>query len=374
MYRMSCLRLTVACLIGNTAEVSSKNSAQHTAVSIIGLALSFPFATFACRDPVIMWPVYASLTIIHVVSNYKLMRILRLRSLNLARSSLLIQAFYDTVNPIIVAASESRNNATLANGIPSVLSMVSETRHPHPPFSASDINQMKVALDAQRQQFEPKHIAEIEPILSLLLPAALRCPTRSLAPTGFGTTGDLGRVHIWTPPSKVLTSFSRQYCSRNHQSVTIEQQQRFSQHFADAVDRSQSSSSPYVVIRDTDLDPLFSQDSSSQRGKENDDDRALERESRHNHRSVWVCFAHSATAEDALKALFTSHAYVIRGPRLAGGSLLGDGCLSDECLSDERSTQLYALFRSMLVERHWDLNRLLLRPQSAVAYKSSPGW
>jgi Vitamin B6 photo-protection and homoeostasis len=81
---------------GNIADVLSKNGAQHTAVSLFGLAISVKFAQFANASSLRIWFLYSLLTCIHMISNYHLMKILSLRSLNKIRLNLLINKFINS--------------------------------------------------------------------------------------------------------------------------------------------------------------------------------------------------------------------------------------------------------------------------------------
>ena len=78
---------------GNMADVMAKNGAQHTCINLLGLTISVKFANFVSLSPQRMWGTYAVLTFIHVVSNMKALRVLALRSLNLARYQMLMQRF-----------------------------------------------------------------------------------------------------------------------------------------------------------------------------------------------------------------------------------------------------------------------------------------
>ena len=174
-------------LQGNIAEVNSKNGAQHTAVSLLGLFVSIPFARFACRSPVVMWSVYAVLTVIHVLSDYKAMRALRLRSINLSRGAILIQSFLlqhtststsssspsDTTNtahiPIAAAIQQSSSSSSAAAGVYKTLSLQS--------------------------------VAQSEPILSLLLPHYIRYISRPRS----DYKGKIGLKYHYTSPKTTKT-------------------------------------------------------------------------------------------------------------------------------------------------------------------------
>ncbi len=77
----------------NLAEVLAKGGAQHTAVSLAGLAVSFAFAHYANASPRRVWTAYIVLTAVHLVSNYLAMRTLALLSLNRRRLAVVLHAF-----------------------------------------------------------------------------------------------------------------------------------------------------------------------------------------------------------------------------------------------------------------------------------------
>jgi Vitamin B6 photo-protection and homoeostasis len=81
---------------GNIADVLSKNGAQHTIVSLVGLFLSIPFARFANSSRRHIWIIYSLLTSLHMYTNYKAMKILALRSINETRLRILLDLFFSS--------------------------------------------------------------------------------------------------------------------------------------------------------------------------------------------------------------------------------------------------------------------------------------
>ena len=81
---------------GNIADVLAKNGAQHTALSLFGLLISVKFAEFANSSKQRIWTLYFILTAIHMVTNYKAMTVLALRSINRIRLKLLIDTFFSS--------------------------------------------------------------------------------------------------------------------------------------------------------------------------------------------------------------------------------------------------------------------------------------
>lgn len=163
-------------LHGNIAEVNSKNGAQHTAVSLLGLLVSIPFASFASRSSRVMWTVYAVLTAVHVASNYFAMRTLRLRSINISRGRLLVAQFMEVVDSLMTTYTSDLSN--------------------------THIETLKQMLTGQKSRlFSLEHIARTEPILQLLLPR-LVSSGRALT-TGVSITDSHGSVQLWASPREV---------------------------------------------------------------------------------------------------------------------------------------------------------------------------
>ena len=249
-------------LQGNIAEVNSKNGAQHTAVSLLGLFVSIPFARFACRSPVVMWSVYAVLTVIHVLSNYKAMRALRLRSINLSRGAILIQSFLiqHTTSPTSLSTSSDPARIPITE-IQQTLS------------SSSAAAGIYKALSLQS-------VAQSEPILSLLLPHYIRYISRPRSDyrgkiglkyhytrTKFdkNTTNSNSIIYLWASPSEVYEHF---IYTRKVKPVTWD---------STFVDESALREHKYMIYIDK-----------------------VDNSIKH----IFVCFAHTCTARDQLRALF----------------------------------------------------------------------
>lgn len=78
----------------NVAEVLTKNGAQHTVMALLALAVSIPFANFADQvPPLYTWIIFGLLSMVHMISNYRAMRVLALTSLNVSRYHMLLDAF-----------------------------------------------------------------------------------------------------------------------------------------------------------------------------------------------------------------------------------------------------------------------------------------
>lgn len=123
----------------NVAEVLTKNGAQHTVLSLVGLAISIPFTTFADRlSPMYTWFIYGLLTIVHMMSNYRAMRVLALTSLNVSRYHMLLDTYIGQCGQLF-----------------------------HSDATKSLQLDVKIDVDDLLEQFRPATIAAKEPILSL---------------------------------------------------------------------------------------------------------------------------------------------------------------------------------------------------------------
>jgi len=95
---------------GNAGELASKESAQETGVTLIGMALGYLFMSLTAASMRAQWFVFLFLTGLHVAANYKAMRALHLKSLNSERFTMLAAHFCRTGNvltPAEIAARES---------------------------------------------------------------------------------------------------------------------------------------------------------------------------------------------------------------------------------------------------------------------------
>ncbi len=82
---------------GNIADVSAKENAQETAVTLAGILGGLVFAHWIA-SPAAAWPVFLFLTLLHVYANYKGVVALQLYTLNTQRTALLVQDFLATDN------------------------------------------------------------------------------------------------------------------------------------------------------------------------------------------------------------------------------------------------------------------------------------
>ena len=136
---------------GNIADVLAKNGAQHTALSLFGLAVSVKFARYANASRHRIWFLYALLTAIHMGSNYKAMRVLALTSLNEIRLHMLIKQFLSHSLTIdLLSYTSSRQEKSEQELSLAVKEAVMRTNESH--------------------LYSPKAIADKEPILTPIIP------------------------------------------------------------------------------------------------------------------------------------------------------------------------------------------------------------
>lgn len=228
---------------GNVAEVNSKNKAQSMVVSLLCLIVSIPFTRFIDRQSaLVVGGVYSVLTAIHSVVSYLCVRSLQLRSVNVARGTLLVKHFLDTVSGSLTQSVQS----------------VGQTTTNIAAFTPAQLHIISVDAAAQAPLFTPSHIASIEPII--FFPTAPVTKFRGK----FGTKIPFndGVIHLFASPSEV-----HQYLSMTgHKNVTN-------------LFDSMGGENKYVILSDT-IPGEYSL------------------------KEVFVCFSESASSTDQVKALF----------------------------------------------------------------------
>lgn len=73
----------------NSADVQAKESAQETAVTLVGLVLGGYFATVADQSPALTWASFVALTAFHMFANFSGVRCLRIPTINWSRLDIL---------------------------------------------------------------------------------------------------------------------------------------------------------------------------------------------------------------------------------------------------------------------------------------------
>ena len=69
----------------NLADVAAKEGSQETAVTLLGMALGWALAGAVNGAPLLAWGAFLLLTAVHVLANYRAVRVLALRTLNRGR-------------------------------------------------------------------------------------------------------------------------------------------------------------------------------------------------------------------------------------------------------------------------------------------------
>ena len=82
---------------GNVAEIASKEGAQETAVTLLGLVIGYYCSGRLNSSRPLQWGAFALLTVIHVWANYSAVRCLQLTSVNRSRAFVLADAFCDAL-------------------------------------------------------------------------------------------------------------------------------------------------------------------------------------------------------------------------------------------------------------------------------------
>ena len=235
---------------GNVAEVQSKNKAQSMVVSLLCLIVSVPFTRFMDRQAAaVVWAVYSLLTSVHVVVSYLCVRSLQLRSVNVARLTLLVKHFIDTVASSLKQSAAVPCSADVSRSISGTVN-----------FTPSQIDLISKEAAAKAALFSPSHIASIEPILwfpSLSI-------TKFRGKFGTKVPVDGGVVHLFASPSEV------------YQFLSIKNGKNVKSLFDDM-----GGDNKYVILSDY----SFSEDSTVKK-------------------ELFVCFSESASNVDQVKAFF----------------------------------------------------------------------
>ncbi|XP_065860577.1 protein root UVB sensitive 3-like isoform X2 [Euphorbia lathyris] len=79
----------------NAADISAKEGSQETVATMTGMALGMLLARITFGHPLAIWFSFLSLTVFHMYANYRAVRCLVLTSLNMQRSSILLQHFME---------------------------------------------------------------------------------------------------------------------------------------------------------------------------------------------------------------------------------------------------------------------------------------
>lgn len=292
---------------GNVADVLTKNGAQHTVVSLIGLAMSVKFARLATSSPTSLWIVYSALTATHFYANYKLMKVLALSSLNRTRYDMLVRQL------LILLKTER---------LPAVSSL-------H--MTAAQATKM---LTENQRLFAVDEIARKEPILRQLIPRRvgrwmdrLRLklfPIDSTFPSDskgriLSDQSTLGKaVELWVTPSRMLSVLP-------------------TSSLADRLEESRRAGRKYVIASQQD-GPV----GTSSMKAESD--------------VVYVCFQYDITGEEQAQALLEAHLLLSTGDPTSCSTL---------------AVALFPTFWKFLTNIGWKTSLPILKPKNARGYDAS---
>lgn len=302
---------------GNVADILAKNGAQHTVVSLIGLAMSVKFARLATSSPTSLWIMYSVLTAIHFYANYKLMKVLALSSLNRTRYDMLVRQLLTLLK---------------TERLPSVGSL-------H--MTAAQATKM---LTENQRLFAVDEIARKEPILTQLIPRRvgrwmdrlrlkLHCVGRSmkLSPIDSAFPSDskkrilsdestLGKaVELWVTPSRMLSVLP-------------------TSSLADRLEESRRAGRKYVIASQQD-GPVGT--------------TAMKAESD----VVYVCFQYDITGEEQAQALLEAHLLLSTG--------------GDPTSCSTFAVTLFPTFWKFLTNIGWKTSLPILKPKNARGYDAS---
>lgn len=296
---------------GNIADVMAKNGAQHTAVSLLGVVVSVWFANFANTSPRRVWTLYCALTVVHMLANYRAMRVLALRSLNHVRLDIIIRQFLAVTTTVIESKSVQGQLLLAVN-----VSGLAEARS-------------RVTLQA---------VARVEPIITPILPFWGRFQPSAYLPGGNNVLAESERkslvasvetalcnpsqrmynIAFWTPPSTLLQMFSKAQIKA-------------------ALTKYQSRH--YIILRQV----SNSKHQESRKGK------------------LYVSFKAGCSQKDQIMAYL--EAYLIQ---FYGGLMTHNSVLSEDFT--EIVDRLFPLLWHALDENDWDLTRIQIAPADASVF------
>lgn len=292
---------------GNVADVLAKNGAQHTVVSLIGLAMSVKFARLATSSPTSLWIVYSALTATHFYANYKLMKVLALSSLNRTRYDMLVQQ---------------------------LLTLLKKERLPVVSSLHTTAAQVTKMLTENQHLFAVDEIARKEPILRQLIPRRVgrwmdRIRRRLLFPIDGVFPSDSREcvlsdestldkaVELWVTPSRMLSVLP-------------------ASSLAERLERSRRAGRKYVIASRQD-EPVGT---SAMKAGSN---------------AVYVCFQYDITGEEQAQALLEAHLLQSTGDPTSCSTL---------------AVALFPTFWNFLTNIGWKTALPILKPRNARGYDS----
>ena len=323
----------------NMADVLAKNGAQHTIVNLLGLAVSVKFAQFVSASQQRIWDTYAVLTFVHMISNMMAMRILALRSLNIARYQMLVNRFLHTEPVALVVdnmASGYRTNKTFDSSMGKIRewSEISSDLAPaviagsEPIISLITPNPYRffidlvTALHVGLWKSLAMMMSRMGKMESLALRRTIMLLERALKPST-QTTSSMGRnIILWAPPSVISARFSA-----NEITEAMNRYDRLN----------------YFIIG---ADPNADAESSTVANRFSGE-----------YTQLFVCFKQGCTAVDQAAAAF--EASILETTRSFSAAR-------------EITKTVFPLFWEGLKKSDWDTSRLQLRPRVGRVFSTSP--
>ena len=338
---------------GNMADVMAKNGAQHTCINLLGLAVSVKFANFVSLNPQRMWSTYAILTVIHVISNMKAMRVLALRSLNLARYQMLMHRFLKS---------------------PTMSSLLDVTIRSSTGTSQEGDQQLFESAMGQldrgivKSDLLPTSIAKNEPILSLITPRPwktamyclgwLRIHFRKLQwyfnPIDNNSTNTMETFRNGKNSETPIPDIS---AHRLHQLAMWERNRPVDSRISSQLGNICLWATPAVIsarfTKKEITDAMIQFDRLNYFIISTSDERKVPSQKRwfvqrSPRAQIYVCFRKGATLKDQAKAAFEAQVYDITRTTASARQI---------------TLNVFPIFWTILEQNEWDLTRLLLRPR-----------
>lgn len=292
---------------GNIADVLAKNGAQHTVVSLLGLAISLPFANFVNKSRQRLILSYILLTTMHIYSNIIAMKLLALRSINFSRLNIMLETLFnnDLISDLLIQ-SQSSNTANKQL----------ETK-------------LETILSSMEDRLSLKHIASIEPLFTPIAPHFMKRFIIKLDeffhPSKFKFDGK--ELVLWSLPSEAIRK------SKPH----VDSSSSYSRLLA-------YKDTPYCVL----LDNAYS---------------ALDCR-------FHVCFRDSSHSIDHAKGIFEAFTTRAFYHHFESRSNVADKEGDDVIVLIRNFVDIaFPLFWARLTVLGWDTNRLLLEPKNQKVYR-----
>lgn len=114
------------CLRGNMADLNAKEGTQETLVSLIGMMLGIALARYlheleqqdVSLTATVSWTIFVLLTILHVWANYFGVKLLRLRTLNRERATVVLNG---VVEQLAINSSKPRTTGQVIDDLPNLI-------------------------------------------------------------------------------------------------------------------------------------------------------------------------------------------------------------------------------------------------------------